>query len=78
MGGRLYSIGARSYQTGRKDDRAQLMIDGAPVVELDVQASHLTVFQAQHGDALDVYSDGDLYRIESRARRVIRREVVKA
>jgi hypothetical protein len=28
MCGRLYSIGARSYQTGRKEDRAPLMIDG--------------------------------------------------
>jgi len=39
MGDRLYSIGARSYQTDRKEDRARLTIDGEPVVELDVQAS---------------------------------------
>jgi hypothetical protein len=78
MGGRLYSIGARSYQTDRKQDRARLTIDGDPVVELDVQASHLTIFQAQRRDALDVYSDGDPYRIENSAGRVIPREVVKA
>jgi hypothetical protein len=77
MSGRLYSIGARSYQTDRKEDRARMTIDGEPVVELDVQASHLTIFQAQHGDALDVYSDGDPYRIKDSAGRVIPREVVK-
>jgi hypothetical protein len=73
-----FSIGARSYQTDRKEDRARLTINGEPVVELDAQASHLTIFQAQGGDALDVYSDGDPYQIEDGAGRVIPRQVVKA
>jgi hypothetical protein len=62
MGGRLYSAGAGNYQTIKEEDRAQMRIDGEPVVELDVQASNLTVFMARAGAPLDVYSGEDLYQ----------------
>ncbi len=62
MGGRLYSVGAGNYQTLKEEDRAQMRIDGDPVVELDVQASHLTVFMARAGTPLDVYSGEDAYQ----------------
>jgi hypothetical protein len=62
MGGRLYSVGAGNYQTIKEEDRAQMRIDREPVVELDVQASHLTVFMARSGAPLDVYSADDPYQ----------------
>jgi hypothetical protein len=62
MGGRLYSVGAGNYQTIKEEDRALMHIDGEPVVELDVQASHLTVFMAQARKPLDVYSGEDPYQ----------------
>jgi hypothetical protein len=62
MGGRLYSVGAGNYQTLKEEDRALIRIDDEVVVELDVQASYLTVFMAQAGEPLDVYSGADPYQ----------------
>jgi hypothetical protein len=62
MGGRLYSAG-EGYQTMSKDDRLRMTIDGESVAELDVQASYLTIFQAQQGNPLDVYSGEDPYAL---------------
>jgi len=62
MGGRLYSVGAENYQTMKEEDRAQMLIDDEPVVELDVQASNLTVFMGRTKDPLDVYSGEDPYQ----------------
>ncbi len=62
MGGRLYSVGAGNYQTLKEEDRALMRIDDEPVVELDVQASQLTVFMARADDPLDVYSGEDPYQ----------------
>jgi hypothetical protein len=79
IGGRLYSTGEGSYQTMGKDDRLRMTIDGEPVVELDVQASHLTIFQAQQGNPLDVYSGEDPYSLTALdTGEVFPREVVKA
>jgi hypothetical protein len=47
-GGRLYSVGAKSYQQLPSRDRLRMTIDGAPVCEIDVRASHLTILHAQH------------------------------
>lgn len=47
-GGRLYSVGAKSYQQIPSPDRLRMTIDGAPVCEIDVRASHLTILHAQH------------------------------
>jgi hypothetical protein len=56
-GGRLYSITRRSYQHDHEAKRAQMTIDGEPVVEIDVSASYLTAFHAMIGERLDTSSD---------------------
>jgi hypothetical protein len=63
MGGRLYSAGAGSYQTMSEEERASMTINGEAVVELDAQASNLTLFQALVGEPLDVYSGDDPYQV---------------
>jgi len=45
-GGRLYSLGEDSYQRLKKEERLRMLIDGEPVVEIDVRASFLTILYA--------------------------------
>ena len=48
QGGRLYSAGDETYQSMKPDARLALRINGAPVVEVDVRASFLTIAYALH------------------------------
>jgi hypothetical protein len=57
MGGRLYSQGDRNYQQMHVTERLKMTIDGAAVCELDVRASYMTIFHAQHGQPLDPARD---------------------
>jgi hypothetical protein len=56
-GGRLYSITATSYQQRPSAERARMIINGEPVVEIDINASYLTAFHARLGESLDLSSD---------------------
>ena len=56
-GGRWYVEGG-SYQTLSKEERSRLQIDGEPVVEIDVRASHLTILHGLLGIPMP---DGDPY-----------------
>lgn len=47
-GGRLYSIGG-GYQNDPKEQRRNIIINGEPTIELDLQASHLTILHAKAG-----------------------------
>jgi hypothetical protein len=47
-GGRLYSLGG-GYQIQPSIERAKMMLNGEPVVEIDIQASHLTILHALLG-----------------------------
>lgn len=47
-GGRLYSMGD-SYQQRKAPQRAAMKLDGEPVVEIDIRASHLTILHAKLG-----------------------------
>lgn len=68
-GGRWYPLGG-TYMTMKKAARAGLRIEGKPVVEIDVRASHFTLLRAQLGlDPLD----GDPYVFQK-----IPRELSKA
>ena len=68
--GRWYAGGSVNYQGFSKTERASLVIDGQPVVELDVRASFLTIL---HG-LFDVpLPEDDLYAFPG-----IPRDVVKA
>jgi hypothetical protein len=57
-GGRLYSVGEEdSYQQLSKNDRLRMLIDGEPVVEIDITASFLTILHALRGERLDPSRD---------------------
>jgi hypothetical protein len=66
QGGRFYAIGPNNFQTLKKSERARIEIDGAPVCELDVRASHLTIFyglnRAEFNNRDDPYDPGEYPR----------------
>jgi len=45
-GGRLYAVGADSYQLLKKAERLKMKIDGKPVAEIDINASFLRIFHS--------------------------------
>jgi hypothetical protein len=72
-GGRLYSVQRVNYQTAKKPLRAAMTIDGEPVVELDLTASHLTILHALRGQAFNPANDP--YAIEGIPRDVVKQWV---
>jgi hypothetical protein len=58
-----------NYQRAKKASRAKMTIDGHPVVELDLTASHLTILHALRGRAFD--PSNDPYAIEGFPRSVV-------
>ena len=58
-GGRLYCDDGDSYQQMKKAERLALMINGSSVVEIDINASYLTILhslkQAPLPDRADIY-----------------------
>jgi len=71
MGGRLYCLGGESYQSMKKVKRLRMLINGNPVVEIDVNASYLSILASLMGYELD--TTRDVYEIEG-----VHREIVKA
>lgn len=69
-GGRLYGVGEESYQLLHEDERAQIRLNGEPVVEVDIRASHLTIVYELMGQRLDVTDDP--YEIDEFPRDVIK------
>ncbi len=67
-GGRLYSIGG-GYQTDPKDQRRCITVNGAAMVEIDIQASFLTILYAKAGAKLPA---GDPYAIPGLPRHVVK------
>jgi hypothetical protein len=57
LGGRLYSEGRDSYQHMPGPERLEMTMGGAPVCELDIRASYITIFHAQRGRPLDTARD---------------------
>jgi hypothetical protein len=57
MGGRLYSHTERSYQQMDRSDRLRMKVSGAPVCEIDIRASYLTIFHALYGKPFDPSND---------------------
>jgi len=69
-GGRIYCSGSHSYQELKKQSRQNLKIDGSEIVEIDVNASYLTILHGIKGCELP---DGDdIYDIEGIDRRVVK------
>ncbi|WP_422357132.1 hypothetical protein [Qipengyuania flava] len=73
-GGRMYSMGD-SYQQKKSADRASMKLDGEPVIEIDIQASFLTILHALLGKPLDPTSH-DPYQHPSIPRRILKGWVV--
>ena len=59
QGGRLYAVG-NSYQHLSGERRALMQINDEPVVEIDVSASHLSIYMGEMGhrapDGIDLYA----------------------
>lgn len=70
-GGRLQSVGGESYQSLPKKDRRKITINGEPVVEVDIRASHLTIVYELMGQRLDLADDP--YEIEGFPRDVVKK-----
>jgi hypothetical protein len=56
-GGRLYSVGEGNYQQLSEDKRLKMTINGEPAAEIDIKASHLTIYHAMVGEPLEGRAD---------------------
>ncbi|XDZ67853.1 hypothetical protein AB8878_10280 [Alphaproteobacteria bacterium LSUCC0226] len=70
-GGRLYAVGADSYQLLKKAERLKMRIDGKPVAEIDINASFLRIFHSLINQPLP--DRDDPYTVDG-----LPRDVVKA
>ncbi len=69
-GGRLYAVGG-GYQSIRREDRSSIRINGEPVAEVDIGASHLTILHSLAGVPLP--NRPDPYEIEGVSRDSVKR-----
>ena len=69
-GGRLYGVGDDSYQTIKKTERQKMTIGGEEVVEIDINASYLTILHGISGYPLP--NRDDLYAIAGYNRTIVK------
>ena len=69
-GGRLYGVGDLGYQTIKKTERQKMTISGEEVVEIDINASYLTILHGISGYPLP--KRDDLYAIGGYNRTVVK------
>ena len=69
-GGRLYGVGDYSYQTIKKTERQKMTIGGEEVVEIDINASYLTILHGIAGYPLP--NRDDLYAIGGYNRTIVK------
>ena len=69
-GGRLYGVGDDSYQTIKKTERQKMTIGGEEVVEIDINASYLTILHGISGYPLP--KRDDLYAIAGYNRTIVK------
>jgi hypothetical protein len=69
-GGRLYGVGDDSYQTMKKTQRQKMTIGGEEVVEIDINASYLTILHGMAGHPLP--NRDDLYAIGGCDRTIVK------
>lgn len=72
QGGRLSAVGG-GYQQLSGERRGLMLINGEPVVEIDVSASHLSIYVGLMGD--NVSTGVDLYNVPDIARAVVKQYV---
>ncbi len=70
LGGRLYGVGIKNFQTIKKADRAAIRVDGQPLAQIDVRAAHLSIACAAVGHPM---VGDDPYAVPS-----VERDIVKA
>lgn len=70
LGGRLYCANSQAYSNMKSHERANILIDGEAIVEIDINASYLTILHALKNEPMP--DRDDIYAIEG-----IPREVVK-
>lgn len=75
-GGRLYATGDKNFQSLSKQKRAKITINGEGIIELDVRASHLTIFYGLRKAELDVSIDP--YKVRGVPRWLVKAWLVKA
>lgn len=75
-GGRLYSLGEDNYQLLKKTKRSSITIDGEPISELDIRASHLTILHGLLG--VPMVPDKDPYEVNGVPRGVVKGWVTMA
>ena len=76
QGGRLYAVGNDNYQNMKLERRKSILIDGEETLELDVSASHLSIYLAKVGKLERV--SGDLYNVMGFSRTCIKQVVLAA
>ena len=73
QGGRLYAVGGHTYQQLSGERRASMQINGESVVEIDVSASHLSIYVGLMGG--NISTGVDLYSIPDIDRAVVKQYV---
>ncbi|UWR33754.1 hypothetical protein K3759_01255 [Sulfitobacter sp. W027] len=75
-GGRIYAVGNDNYQNMKMEKRKGILINGEETLELDVSASHLSIYLAQVGKLVRV--SRDLYSVMGFSRTCIKQVVLAA
>ncbi len=73
-GGRMNALGAESFQTAKKAERARITINGEATVEIDLRASHLTILVGL-GHLPKSILEPDPYSIDGLPRAVVKQWV---
>jgi len=76
MGGRLYA--AYQQMSEKKNERAQILIDGEKVVEIDIQASQPTILFANTNPGGSVYDFYSAVKCQSLTRKGVKAIVIRA
>lgn len=71
LGGRLFSAHGQGYISMKSEDRANILIDGESVVEVDINASYLTILHALNGKTMP--DKDDVYDIDGLPREVVKK-----
>ena len=71
LGGRLYCANAQGHINMKSDARANILIDGEAVVEIDINASYLTILHALKN--VPMPNREDIYAIAGLPREVVKR-----
>ncbi|WP_243266317.1 hypothetical protein [Sulfitobacter sp. DSM 110093] len=75
-GGRIYAVGPDNFQTLPSSERNLITVNGEETAELDISASHLTIFLGLNGELNEVSSD--LYSLDGYSRAAVKQVITAA